>query len=145
MTTEELAVQMCEMHIDHARFLSYIAAELTKSGESGMLLWLARQNGDVYATDAAEHFGLTPGRVANILKKLEERGFLVREKDPEDQRKVKLSLTPLGERIAGELSRKMLETNRRVIDFFGQEDTEELIGLLSKWITAAEAVCKERA
>ena len=70
--TDKLAADYTRIHIDKARDIAMLANTFNAGGEDGVLLWLHRQDADspVYAYDICEHFGLTPGRVANIIKKL---------------------------------------------------------------------------
>lgn len=50
-------------------------------------------------TDIANITGKTKGAVSQIVDKLVEKKVLVKEKDPEDNRRIKLSLTEKGQTI----------------------------------------------
>ena len=47
-----------------------------------------------------ERLGIEPGSLSEILAKLEEKGFLVKEKDESDRRKMILRLTDAGKAAA---------------------------------------------
>ncbi|WP_026174973.1 MarR family winged helix-turn-helix transcriptional regulator [Thermus igniterrae] len=48
----------------------------------------------------AEHLEVLPSQVSHLLASLEEGGFLLRQPDPEDRRRVHLQLSPKGEAVA---------------------------------------------
>lgn len=88
-----------------------------------------------YATDIIKHFGLTPGRVANILKKLEQRQLIVRHEDTVDQRKFCILLTKKGVMYANELYSQMNDGHARILAALGQEDASEGLRILKRVIT----------
>lgn len=114
---------MNQIHIDHAKQLTQIANALSSSGESGVLLWLNQQEKDVFATDIIDHFGLTPGRVANIMKKLEDKGYVLRQHPNDDLRRSYIRLTDSGHAFAEKLYQQMSENNENIINAFGEEQT----------------------
>ena len=57
-------------------------------GENAVLTWLVRQEEDVHPGDLAEKLSLVPGRMTDILKTLEKKGMIRRERDSEDRRRV---------------------------------------------------------
>jgi DNA-binding MarR family transcriptional regulator len=62
--------------------------------EAGVLGTLAR--GERRVTELAEHEGLAQPTMTLLVKRLEERGWVVRKPDPDDRRAVLVSLTPAG-------------------------------------------------
>ena len=71
-------------------------------GENAVLTWLVRQEEDVHPGDLAEKLSLVPGRMTDILKTLEKKGMIRRERDPEDRRRVLVRITPKGARSVTE-------------------------------------------
>ncbi|AGC68849.1 transcriptional regulator MarR family [Thermoclostridium stercorarium subsp. stercorarium DSM 8532] len=135
MDIDSMAVELSQMHIDNAKLLTQIANALSMSGEMGVLLWLSQQKSRTYATDIIKHFGLTPGRVANILKKLEQRQLIVRHEDTVDQRKFCILLTKKGVMYANELYSQMNDGHARILAALGQEDASEGLRILKRVIT----------
>jgi DNA-binding MarR family transcriptional regulator len=69
------------------------------------------------AGELAAAVGLSPGAVTTALDRLEARGFVTRERDESDRRRVTLKRTPEAGRLAweaygplGELGRPLIET-----------------------------------
>lgn len=138
MDIDRLANELSQMHIDYAKLLVQIGNSLYANGETGVLLWLNQQlnqlNKEAYATDIIEHFGLTPGRVANIIKKLEQRQLIYRQEDIEDQRKFRIILTKKGIAYANDLYRQMNECHAQVLAALGQSDAAEGLRILKRII-----------
>jgi len=49
--------------------------------------------------DLARHMGVTPGTMSIAVDRLVEKGYAIREKDPDDGRRVRLRLTAAGARM----------------------------------------------
>jgi len=135
---ENLAAELDQLHIDHTQAFSRIAGVLAQNGESGVLIWLSRRNAETYATDIIEHFGLTPGRVANIVKRLETRGDIRRLQDREDLRRVRIYLTDQGTARAGTLFEEMHEAHARLLRELGESQAREMLLLLRRYLGASE-------
>lgn len=130
---------MNQIHIDHAKQLTQIANALSSSGESGVLLWLNQQEEDVFATDIIDHFGLTPGRVANIMKKLEDKGYVFRQHPNDDLRRSYIRLTETGRDFAEKLYQQMSENNENIINAYGEEQTLICLQNLRDFIARMDA------
>lgn len=119
---DSLAHEFTRIHIEKARPLSILSNTFNKGGEEGVLLWLGCQGADtaIYAMDICRHFGLTPGRVANIVKKLEERNYISRREDPDDQRRSMICLTQEGREHAKFLLHQMESYHRQIIQMIGK-------------------------
>ena len=138
MNKQEMVKEMNQMHVEHANSLSKLSKMLDSSGENGVLLWL-RENGDeVFAVDIIEHFGLTPGRVANIVKKLQERGYIERHQNFQDMRKVHITLTESGRSHAEDLYNQLGTKHMQIVDALGEEDAEQIIRIMNKVISILE-------
>ncbi|MBQ9611096.1 MAG: transcriptional regulator [Lachnospiraceae bacterium] len=97
------------------------------SGEDGVLLWLYMENRAAMAGELARALGLTSGRIANILKKLDEKEMISREMGTSDKRKVYISLTEKGrERIEAKKSEEIAQYNR-VLEKLGDKDAREYL------------------
>ena len=80
----------------------------------------------------AEHLSLVPGRTADILKSLEKKGLIVRQKDPEDRRKTIVSITEEGVRYTKNRRKKIRDQYSGLYKELGAEDTLKLIELLER-------------
>lgn len=95
MEYENLATEACDIHINYAKELYKVTDTFLSGGKLRVLLWLSRQESPC-AADVIDHFGLSAGRVSNILKALESEGYLVRRQSKDDHRRAYIDLTPSG-------------------------------------------------
>ena len=71
---------------------SYVNAEMR-------VVKLIKEHEGVHVTRLAEMLGVTKGAVSQTALKLEKRGILTKEKDPDNQSRLMLTLTPKGEKL----------------------------------------------
>ncbi len=57
-----------------------------------------REHPEAHLTALADRLGVTKGAVSQLVKKLEEKGMVVKDRDPANRARVVLSLTAKGER-----------------------------------------------
>ncbi len=101
-------------------------------GENAVLTWLVRQQEDVHPGDLAEKLSLVPGRMTDILKTLEKKGMIRRERDPEDRRRVLVRITPKGARSVMDRREQIRVQYSGLYEELGLDDTIKLIELLHK-------------
>ena len=101
-------------------------------GENAVLTWLVRQEEDVHPGDLSEKLSLVPGRMTDILKTLEKKGMIRRERDPEDRRRVLVRITPKGARSVTERREQIRVQYSGLYEALGLDDTVKLIELLHK-------------
>jgi len=101
-------------------------------GENAVLTYLVHHSADVHPGELAEKLSLVPGRMADILKTLEKKGMIRREKDPEDRRRVLVMITPKGIRNVTERREQIRMQYSGLYEALGMEDTVKLIELLVK-------------
>ena len=81
------------------------------------------------AKEACRALLLDPSTLTPVLKKLEQKGYLTRRRDPQDERSLNIRLTEAGERLQDEA----LSVHEKMADCLGLSETEanrlgELIG-----------------
>lgn len=101
-------------------------------GENAVLTWLVHQQEDVHPGDLAEKLSLVPGRMTDILKTLEKKGMIRRERDPEDRRRVLVRITPKGARSVTDRREQIRVQYSGLYEELGLDDTIKLIELLQK-------------
>lgn len=87
--------------VDHGldRRSKRMEAELGVTGVQRMVIRLIGRFPDVSAGRLAELLHVHPSTLTGVLKRLTDRGFIGREKDPHDARRSKFVLLPEGQRI----------------------------------------------
>ena len=99
-------------------------------GEYGTLHYLTYVKNNESPGEISKYLHIVPGRMTDILSSLEYKGYIVRERDSEDRRRVVVSITKEG--ITEEKKRRMAirQEYRGLLKKLGREDTLELIRLL---------------
>ena len=129
-----MAKELVEMQVENARPLSWIADCIAARGEEQILLMLACRDSAICAGELAEHIGLTSGRVANILKQLERKGYIERTHGTTDKRKVLVCLTTAGQQYAKHVYRKELDGYAWLLRVLGEADAREFMRLLKQGV-----------
>lgn len=101
-------------------------------GQGGILRILL-QEGNLPQKTIQEKLSVKAGTMSEIITKLENKGYLIREKHPVDKRMVLLSLTPEGEKEA----KRPREKYSNALNFsrLDESEKEELIRILSKMLS----------
>ncbi len=97
-----------------------------------MVLHMANEADEPALTpsDIAERSHLTSARIANVLRSLEEKGWISREHASDDRRRVTVTLTAAGD---AERARRRAEFEQRAAAFLmrlGEQDTRDAIRIL---------------
>lgn len=98
-----------------------------------MVLWEHRQ---VTSKTLGEKLHLDSGTLTPVLKKLAEKGLISRQRDPQDERNLMVTLTPAGEALripAARVPAQMAGCVR-----LEPEEARALYGLLYKLLNGAE-------
>lgn len=94
---------------------------------------LSRRDG-VSQVEVSQAFELDPSRVTRVGQALEAEGLIRRERDPEDNRVVRMYLTDEGRKKVGEMPRLREEFQKRIGGVLSDEEVAELrrmLGLLA--------------
>ena len=132
----------------HLRRSMHPSARNSMRGEMAVIraLHLADLAGEGALTPSqiAERSHLTPARVANVLRALEDKGWIVRSHDTQDRRRVTVTLTTCGE---AERARRRAKFDKQGAEFLrklGDKDAREALRILKRCneILASEAAEK---
>ena len=91
-------------------------------------------------SDLPKHLMISKPAMSQLLNGLEKKGYIIREIDKLDRRKISVTLTPEGQNIltrTKDYADSMLET---VISRFGEENTRQLIELFTRLTDISEEV-----
>ena len=99
-------------------------------GEYGILRYLLYVENNASAGRLSEHLHVVPGRITDTLNSLERKGLIERHTDPEDRRRVLVSITDAGREQAIQMMTRIHREYEGMFQILGRKDTEELIRLL---------------
>ncbi len=88
----------------------------------------------------AARLHLEKSTVSRLIKHLEQRGWIVRERDAQDARVLLLYLSDAGREVATRLAQRLAERHRHVLALLTPEEQSALMHGLSALIRAFRAV-----
>lgn len=91
----------------------------------------------------AESLNLSSARIAVVLGNLEKRGLVVRTMDADDRRRINVSLTDSGKKMAKAEKKKMRNKIIQIFELMGEEDTKKFIELTTKFVGCSQKLSSE--
>ena len=117
------------------RMMAMVERETGLSTPKWFVLVVLRKRDGVSQGEVSQLFEVDPSRVTRIAQALESDGLVRRERDPEDNRVVRMYLTDEGRRRLRRLpalNRRMEERIRSVFSEEEHEDLKRMLGLLAE-------------
>lgn len=105
-------------------------------------LWKMETGGDVM-TGLHHDLFITRPAVSQILSGLERKGFITRDIDENDRRRICVKLTPDGRAAFRHLSHHDDDMIARIVARFGEDDLRQLALLMERFADTVETVKKE--
>ena len=134
MDATKLGETLWTMHLENMRVLDQIVEKSRTRGESGVLLYLYHVGRPMFPGELTEKLGLTTGRIANILKVLEESDLVVRTPDALDKRRVLVALTASGEQVAEEQNREAVRFHAQLISQLEEDEARQFLDMLKRMV-----------
>ncbi|RJG23455.1 MarR family winged helix-turn-helix transcriptional regulator [Massilia cavernae] len=96
------------------------------------VLCLLNANPNITQKRLSKAVKMSPPNLAILLDRLEERGLLLRQRNPLDKRSQTLVLTPDGERMAADAAQSVSEIETKATSALSDAERAQLIELLQK-------------
>lgn len=139
MTEENLGEELYNLLADLLNLKMNRTVLDSVRGEYGVLRYLVYVQDHVSAGLLTEQLHVVPGRMTDILNSLENKGWIARNRDEEDRRRIKVSITEKGKIQARQMRAHIREEYQGMFQILGKRDTEELIRLLKIVLAYPEA------
>lgn len=107
------------------------AAEGLTGTQWSALIWIRVRRGAT-AAELARDLGHDKGAMTRLVDAVEERGWVVRERAPDDRRRINLALTDTGEAVAMRCQRRVIARWNDWLGDWREEDVRMLTALLAK-------------
>jgi len=98
-----------------------------------MAMW---EHHSLSVKDLGRILHLDSGTLTPLLKKLEDKGYVIRERDPADERVVNITLTDQGERLKDKAKNIPYELGSCIN--ISSEDAVKLVGILRRFMDSFE-------
>jgi len=106
----------------------------------GQILSIIRQHGTISQKDLVSRLDMRPQSASEMIRKLEKKEYITREKSLEDKRVMNIHLTPRG-KIAAQQSDDFQPV---VLDALTHEEKEQFENILTKLINELEPQVKHK-
>jgi DNA-binding MarR family transcriptional regulator len=124
-----LLIEVCKLHYANSReLLEQIGVY---RGQPPVLQALDRQEG-LSHSELARHLHVKPSTITQMIKRMEQAGFVQRRRDVEDERVSRVYLTELGRAIQGDLERVQGKIEAGTFAGFSQAEREQVARFLSR-------------
>jgi MarR family transcriptional regulator, negative regulator of the multidrug operon emrRAB len=113
--------------------------------EFRLLLNLFARGGTAFPGELCPALAQSPANLTRISDLMEERGLITRTPDPEDRRKLAISITPAGEALAKQLAPQLTRYMTRLYSDFSDNDRARFMEYLKRLVGALDALAVEDA
>ena len=96
------------------------------------VLSLLKANPDINQKRLSKAINVSPPNLATLLDKLEQRGLVMRQRNPEDRRSQVLALTTAGMRMCTKAEQTAIELELKATEMLSDAERAQLIALLQK-------------
>ena len=121
-----LAPILAPLALAFKRMTVLVERETRLSAPKWFLLMLLNRNDGVGQGEVSESFEMDPSRVTRIGQALESDGLIRRERDPEDNRVVRMYLTDEGRATLREVSELNELLESRIMNVLDEDEVEAL-------------------
>lgn len=143
MSLDVLALEFTDMQLKYSKEISAFLDRASAFGQDRILIYLYKENDHILVGDLTNQLQMSTGRIANILKELERKGYILRIQQREDKRKYEVCLTKSGKNYSRELYADMVANHRALMEQLGETDGEQLLKLSEKVLRFRKTmVCK---
>ncbi len=101
------------------------------TGPQRLVIRLVGQKPHQTASEIASVLGKHPSTLTGVLARLEERGMIVRETDPEDRRRARFTLAAAGKKIDRERRGTVEAATRRALARAGDHSVEGTLSVIA--------------
>jgi DNA-binding MarR family transcriptional regulator len=114
---------------------------MTRLGVTGpqrLVIRLVGQKPGQTASEIASMLGKHPSTLTGVLARLEDRGLILRESDPDDRRRARFKLTAGGKKIDAQRKGTVEAATRRALGRVSPEDIEKTLALVAMLVEELE-------
>lgn len=123
----QLFTEFGSMHQRVSRF-----TDQALSGEMAVMRALMLAGGSLTPSELADRAWVSSARIANILRALEAKGWIVREHSTTDRRRVHVTVTDKGRQGVETKRRELEDRTAAFLEQLGEADTQEMVRLLRR-------------
>lgn len=141
MDYSQLAEKMLDIRAQLSHLPAGEAVTEASGGEYLALSFLLMKGEKSCPSELRDRMGVTSARIAAMLKHLEQKGWVKRSADPDDERRVIVSLTGDGRAMINEWRSEALGRVAAALGALSEEEAREYVRLQQKLLDAVKDDC----
>jgi DNA-binding MarR family transcriptional regulator len=129
-TGEDVGALLAPLGLAFWRMKGAFEREMGVSAGTWFSLALLSKKGGISQGELSQKFEIDPSRVTRLAKRLEREGLILRKRDPEDHRIVRMFLTEKGRGLIEGLFEHRVRFDRQIGSMLSPEELTELRRML---------------
>lgn len=130
---EEAERELVRLMVEN-RHGAFSKIEKSHQGEIMVIKFLNLLKEPTSPKHLAESLNLSSARIAALLGSLEKKGQIARHMDPNDRRRIHVTLTPCGKKAVNADKKEMHDKIIKIFNQMGEEDTAKFMELITKFV-----------
>ncbi|EOH99226.1 hypothetical protein UAY_02003 [Enterococcus moraviensis ATCC BAA-383] len=139
---EEAEQELMRLMVQN-RHSAFSRLEKSNQGESIVIKFLARYGEPTSPKHLAESLNLSSARIAVVLGSLEKKGQIERKMDPDDRRRINVTLTDCGKKAAKLQKKEMRDKIVQIFKLMGETETKQFIELTAKFVDYSQQISQK--
>ncbi|AEF41505.1 MarR family winged helix-turn-helix transcriptional regulator [Hoyosella subflava] len=123
---------MAVSELASSRMESLLAPLGLRKGGYNLLMVLAGAEGPITPTQIGERIVARGATITGLVNTLVRRGYAERAPDPNDRRRVLVSITPSGRDVVSDASAVICRSDEELMGIFSEDERERLIRMLGR-------------
>ncbi|WP_235828221.1 MarR family winged helix-turn-helix transcriptional regulator [Brevibacillus migulae] len=132
-STQQALLQ--ELRLNSARavmFHQLISEKLGLNATDHKCLDYLTRTGPVTAGQLAQLTGLTTGAVTNVIDRLEQAGYVIRDKDPADRRRVVVKPVPARSAHIAPMFQSVMKSTLQIISHYSDQELQVILKFIKQ-------------
>jgi len=113
-------------------FHQFISEKLGLNATDHKCLDYLNRTGPVTAGQLAQLTGLTTGAVTSVIDRLEQAGYVVRDKDPNDRRRVVVKPVPEGSAQISPMFQSVMQSTLRITSQYTDQELQLILDFIKQ-------------
>ena len=101
-------------------------------GEAFVLHYIMLNDNDVLPSEISDEMNVSSARIAQTLNNIEKKGWITRQIDPNDRRKILVRLTPEGKTKAEKHHQAVISLAEKMLGLLGEHDAKEYVRITGR-------------
>lgn len=145
MEYTEIAEELMSLAASLSHLPAARAVWEASGGEYSALGYILGSARGAHPTELCRHMNVSSARISAMLRDLEKKHWVIRKKDPEDERSKLVFLTEAGRRFITERRAAVLRRLEEMLECLGPEDAAEYLRLQRKLVPFAAQTAARQA